>query len=130
MTMTISSLWPKDAVFYELSIRAFCDSDGDGVDDFRGATQKLDYLYNLGSPCVWLLPFYPYPSKMTATTLPTTTASMQITGRSQTAVRSSLRHTHVASVVSCCVFFSPLAETRLLRLERYAGKIPRSTSDL
>ena len=56
-------LWYKDAVFYEVHVRAFCDSDGDGTGDFRGFTQKLDYLEDLGVTTIWLLPFYPSPLK-------------------------------------------------------------------
>ncbi|MCI0709709.1 MAG: maltose alpha-D-glucosyltransferase [Chloroflexi bacterium] len=59
--MNQDPLWYKDAVFYELNVRAFCDSDGDGHGDFRGMIQKLDYLLYLGVNCVWLLPFYPSP---------------------------------------------------------------------
>jgi len=54
-------LWYKDAIIYELHVRAFADSDGDGVGDFRGLTQKLDYLQDLGVTALWLLPFYPSP---------------------------------------------------------------------
>ena len=53
--------WYQDAVFYELHVRAFHDSDGDGVGDFRGLVQKLDYLAELGVTALWLLPFYPSP---------------------------------------------------------------------
>ena len=56
-------LWYKDAVFYEVHVRAFCDSDGDGTGDFRGLAQKLDYLEDLGVNTIWLLPFYPSPLK-------------------------------------------------------------------
>jgi maltose alpha-D-glucosyltransferase/alpha-amylase len=55
--------WYKDAVFYEVHVRAFCDSDGDGTGDFRGFAQKLDYLADLGVTTIWLLPFYPSPLK-------------------------------------------------------------------
>jgi len=54
-------LWFKDAVIYQLHVRAFCDSDGDGIGDFRGLIQKLDYLRQLGVTALWLLPFYPSP---------------------------------------------------------------------
>jgi maltose alpha-D-glucosyltransferase/alpha-amylase len=54
-------LWYKDAVIYEVHVRAFCDSVGDGYGDFRGLAQKLDYLQNLGVTAIWLLPFYPSP---------------------------------------------------------------------
>ncbi|TVQ30279.1 MAG: maltose alpha-D-glucosyltransferase [Phycisphaeraceae bacterium] len=53
--------WYKDAIIYQLHIRAFCDSDGDGIGDFRGLTSKLDYLQDLGVTALWLLPFYPSP---------------------------------------------------------------------
>ncbi len=56
-------LWFKDAVFYEVHVRAFCDSNGDGTGDFRGFAQKLDYLEELGVNTIWLLPFYPSPLK-------------------------------------------------------------------
>ncbi|TAH36941.1 MAG: maltose alpha-D-glucosyltransferase [Planctomycetota bacterium] len=54
-------LWYKDAVLYELHVRAFYDSAGDGIGDFGGLTRKLDYLEDLGVTAVWLLPFYPSP---------------------------------------------------------------------
>jgi maltose alpha-D-glucosyltransferase / alpha-amylase len=57
------ALWYKDAIIYELHVRAFYDSEGDGSGDFRGLTQKLDYLADLGVTAVWLLPFYPSPLK-------------------------------------------------------------------
>jgi maltose alpha-D-glucosyltransferase/alpha-amylase len=55
------SLWYKDAVIYEVPVRAFSDSNGDGIGDFKGLTGKLDYLENLGVTAIWLLPFYPSP---------------------------------------------------------------------
>ncbi len=54
-------LWYKDAVFYELHVRAYADSNGDGIGDFRGLTDKLDHLAALGVDCIWLLPMYPSP---------------------------------------------------------------------
>ncbi|HWG95612.1 MAG TPA: alpha-amylase family glycosyl hydrolase, partial [Nitrospira sp.] len=54
-------LWYKDAVFYELHVRAFYDSNDDGIGDFAGLIEKLDYLEWLGVDCLWLLPFYPSP---------------------------------------------------------------------
>jgi maltose alpha-D-glucosyltransferase / alpha-amylase len=53
--------WYKDAVFYQLHVRSFCDADGDGVGDFKGLTQKLDYIKDLGANTLWMLPFYPSP---------------------------------------------------------------------
>jgi maltose alpha-D-glucosyltransferase/alpha-amylase len=53
--------WYQDAVFYEAHVRAFADSDGDGIGDFRGLLGKLDYLQELGVTALWLLPFYPSP---------------------------------------------------------------------
>lgn len=55
------SLWYKDAIIYELHVKAFFDSNGDGLGDFRGLIQKLDYLQDLGITAIWLLPFYPSP---------------------------------------------------------------------
>src|SRR6187399_1805491 len=55
--------WYKDAVLYELHVRAFYDSNADGIGDFRGLAQKLDYLQELGVSALWLLPFYPSPLK-------------------------------------------------------------------
>jgi maltose alpha-D-glucosyltransferase / alpha-amylase len=57
------TLWYKDAVFYELHVKGFFDSDNDGVGDFRGVIEKLDYLQDLGIDCLWLLPFYLSPQK-------------------------------------------------------------------
>ena len=54
-------LWFKRAVFYEIHIRGFFDGNGDGSGDFRGLTEKLDYLQWLGIDCIWLLPFYESP---------------------------------------------------------------------
>ena len=55
------SLWYKDAVIYQLHVRSFYDSNADGIGDFAGLTQKLDYLQELGITAIWLLPFYPSP---------------------------------------------------------------------
>ena len=55
------NLWYKDAVFYELHVKAFHDSNDDGIGDFQGLTEKLDYLQWLGIDCIWLLPFFPSP---------------------------------------------------------------------
>jgi maltose alpha-D-glucosyltransferase / alpha-amylase len=57
------SLWYKDAVVYELHVRAFSDSNGDGIGDFPGLLQKLDYVQDLGVTAIWVLPFYPSPGK-------------------------------------------------------------------
>ena len=54
-------LWYKDAILYELHVRAFNDSNADGVGDFAGLTEKLDHLEELGVTAIWLLPFYPSP---------------------------------------------------------------------
>ena len=53
--------WYKDAIVYQLHVKAFYDSDGSGMGDFRGLTQRLDYIRDLGVNTVWLLPFYPSP---------------------------------------------------------------------
>jgi maltose alpha-D-glucosyltransferase/alpha-amylase len=56
-------LWYKDAVMYQLHVKAFSDSNADGIGDFPGLTEKLDYLQELGVSCLWLLPFYPSPAR-------------------------------------------------------------------
>ncbi len=61
MTVKVDPLWYKDAVFYELNLRAFADGNGDGIGDFKGAAAKLDYVCELGVTCIWLLPMYPSP---------------------------------------------------------------------
>ena len=61
--MNQDSLWYKDAVFYELSVRAFKDSNGDGHGDLKGLTEKLEYLQRLGVDCIWMMPIYPSPLK-------------------------------------------------------------------
>ena len=56
-------LWYQDAVIYQTHVKAFFDTDGDGVGDLRGLTQKLDYIRDLGVDAIWLLPFYPSPMR-------------------------------------------------------------------
>jgi maltose alpha-D-glucosyltransferase / alpha-amylase len=59
--VTVEAPWYKDAIFYEARVRSFYDSDGDGIGDGRGVTEKLEYLQDLGVTALWLLPFYPSP---------------------------------------------------------------------
>ena len=54
-------LWYKDAIIYEIHVRAFADSNNDGIGDFPGLMSRLDYLQDLGVTCLWLLPFFPSP---------------------------------------------------------------------
>jgi maltose alpha-D-glucosyltransferase/alpha-amylase len=63
MSLSADSLWYKNAIFYELHIRAFADSNGDGKGDLLGIIPKLDYLKELGVDCIWLLPMFPSPLK-------------------------------------------------------------------
>ncbi len=60
---TSDPLWYKDAVIYELPVKSFYDGNGDGIGDFAGLFQKLDYLQELGITCLWLLPFFPSPMR-------------------------------------------------------------------
>ena len=55
--------WYKDAVIYQLHVKSFFDANNDGVGDFAGLMQKLDYVADLGVTAVWLLPFYPSPRR-------------------------------------------------------------------
>jgi maltose alpha-D-glucosyltransferase/alpha-amylase len=54
-------LWYKDAIIYQVHVRAFADSNADGIGDFEGLTSKLEYIHELGATAIWLLPFYPSP---------------------------------------------------------------------
>ena len=56
-------LWYKNAVIYCIDVETYMDANGDGVGDFEGLTQRLDYLNGLGITCIWLMPFYPTPNK-------------------------------------------------------------------
>jgi maltose alpha-D-glucosyltransferase/alpha-amylase len=58
-----SSVWYKNAVFYQIYVRAFSDSNADGQGDLRGVIDRLDYLQDLGVDCLWLMPTYPSPLK-------------------------------------------------------------------
>src|SRR5438093_2948425 len=53
--------WYRESIFYELHVRAFADANGDGIGDFPGLIEKLDYVRDLGVDCIWLLPMYPSP---------------------------------------------------------------------
>ena len=61
--LVLEPFWYKSGVIYEVHVRAFYDSDGDGTGDFCGLTEKLDYIKDLGVTAIWLLPFYPSPLK-------------------------------------------------------------------
>ena len=56
-------LWYMDAIIYQLHVKAFHDSNGDGFGDFKGLTEKLDYIRDLGVNTLWVMPFYPSPLK-------------------------------------------------------------------
>jgi trehalose synthase len=58
-----SDVWWKNAVFYCVDVELFQDSDGDGIGDFQGLGQRIDYLSGLGVTCLWLMPFYPSPNR-------------------------------------------------------------------
>jgi len=61
LSITPQADWYKDSIIYQLHVRTFYDSNGDGIGDFRGLQQRLDYLKDLGVNTIWLLPFYPSP---------------------------------------------------------------------
>ncbi len=61
MSIAQQADWYKDSIIYQMHVRTFCDSNGDGIGDFRGLLQRLDYLKDLGVNTLWLLPFYPSP---------------------------------------------------------------------
>lgn len=62
-TESTDRLWYKDAIIYQLHVKAFADSNNDGIGDFAGLTEKLPYLQELGVTALWLLPFYPSPGR-------------------------------------------------------------------
>jgi len=62
-SIAADTLWFKDAVIYQLHVRAYADSNNDGIGDFAGLTGKLDYLQDLGVTALWLLPYYPSPGR-------------------------------------------------------------------
>ena len=96
--MTVGDgLWHKDAIFYELHVRAFKDGNDDGIGDFTGLTSQLDYLKELGVDCLWLLPFFNHRSATTGTTSATTGRSIPTTARWRTSSDSSKRPTPGAS---------------------------------
>src|SRR3977135_2220462 len=61
MPLNRGELWYKDAIIYQLHVRTFHDGNGDGIGDFNGLIEKLDYVQSLGVNAVWLLPFYHAP---------------------------------------------------------------------
>ncbi len=60
-TSKTDPLWYKDAIIYQLHVKAFFDSDNDGIGDFKGLKERLDYIKDLGVTAVWVMPFYPSP---------------------------------------------------------------------
>ena len=85
-------LWFKDAIIYQLHVKAFADSNYDGIGDFAGLTEKLDYLEDLGVTALWLMPFYPSPGRDDgAMTFRTTAPSIPISARCRTSVASCRR---------------------------------------
>jgi pullulanase/glycogen debranching enzyme len=77
-------LWYMDAVIYQLHVKAFFDSNEDGIGDFKGLTEKLDYIRDLGVNTIWV---------MTATTSPTTRTCIRRTARARTSSASCARRT-------------------------------------
>ena len=75
---------PRNSIVYQIYVKSFCDSDGDGIGDLPGITSKLDYLADLGVDYVWLTPFYPPPSATTGTTSRITVRLTHVTGRWRT----------------------------------------------
>jgi hypothetical protein len=91
--------WYKDAIIYQVHVRAFADSDADGIGDFEGITSKLDYVHELGATAIWLLPFYPSPLR-DATPSPTTQTSTLPTAICARSAGSCARRIAAASASS------------------------------
>lgn len=79
--------WWRDAVIYQVYVRSFADSDGDGIGDLRGIEERLPYLAELGADAVWLTPFYASPQADGAMTSPTTGSLTRCSGRCPTPSR-------------------------------------------
>ena len=91
--LDVDPTWYKDAIIYQLHVRSYRDSDDDGIGDFAGLTQKLDYLQDLGVTALWILPFYPSPlCATTATTSPTTPTRQSFVWRSEGIFKDRLVH--------------------------------------
>lgn len=80
--------WWRHAVCYEVYPRSFADSNGDGIGDLPGVTERLGHLRDLGADAVWITPCYPSPWPTAATTSPTTRVSPRTSARSTTSARS------------------------------------------
>jgi hypothetical protein len=89
MTTSSARDWYKDAVFYEVHVKAYKDGNGDGIGDFAGLTESLDYIQELGVDCLWILPMYRRRSGTTGTTSRTSTRSIPRTATSRTSRSSS-----------------------------------------
>ena len=63
ITGSDDAYWYKDAVIYQLHVKSFFDANNDGIGDFKGLMEKLDYIADLGVTAIWLLPFYPSPRR-------------------------------------------------------------------
>ena len=90
-------VWFKSAVFYEVLVRAFADSNGDGAGDLLGLIDRLDYLQWLGVDCLWLPPFYDSPCVTAATTSATSTRCCPSSGPWTTSSPCLMRRTDAVS---------------------------------
>ena len=142
-----TSLWYKDAIIYQLHVRAFRDSNGDGIGDFRGLTERLDYIQDLGVTAIWLLPFFPSPLKDDGYDIADYAqrqSAIRHAGRLPAVSRRSASpraarhhragdesHVRPARVVPALApRRARLALAQLVRVERHAGKVPGSADHL
>jgi maltose alpha-D-glucosyltransferase/alpha-amylase len=119
------ALWYRNAVIYQAHVRSFFDSNSDGIGDFQGLTQKLDYLQDLGISAVWLLPFYPSPLRDDGYDIANYCSINPIYGTLDD-FKAFLDEAHLgsASLVSTCAARAAWQRrTRVLRLERNGRKV-------
>ncbi len=146
MATSADPLWYKDAVFYQLHVKSFADSNGDGIGDFPGLAARLDHVAALGVDCLWLQPMYPSPFKDDGydisdyTSIHPSYGTLEDFERFLTQAHARglrviielvLNHTSdLARLVRRSAQLERQSAPRLVRLERYGRPLPRCSDHL